>query len=154
MILTATIKKIAFFLPMLLFIGAFATAQNEEEKLVFSKIESLNKAMLAIDEKMLDKLTADKLTYGHSSGRVEDKKEFIRKITSRENIYSEITTDIVIVINSGDVSICRFQSDVIVGDGNRQSNLKLFVVMVWQKQSGEWRLLARQSTNRPEQKQN
>ena len=137
---------------MLLFINALVIGQTEEEKTIASNIESLNKAMLSVDEKTLNKLTADQLTYGHSSGRLEDKKEFIRKITSRENIYAEITTTNLAINKSGDVAICRFHSDVIVGDGNRQANLKLFVLMVWQKQSGEWKLLARQSTNRPEQK--
>ena len=56
-------------------------AQSKNEKALESAIEQLRKAMVDADSSSLSNITSDKLSYGHSSGAVEDKAAFIGKIS-------------------------------------------------------------------------
>ena len=48
-------------------------------------------AMAASDLDELERVLADDLHYTHANGMVEDKAEFIRKISSGERIYQNVT---------------------------------------------------------------
>src|SRR5688572_9478737 len=65
-------------------------AQTREAGAVSAAVEALRKAIIAADRSALEKLTADELTYGHSSGRLEDKAEFIEAIASGKSGFSAI----------------------------------------------------------------
>ena len=56
----------------------FLSAQNKVEKSIAHQVEMLRQAMVNADEVALNDLVCEKLSYGHSAGYVEDKKEFIR----------------------------------------------------------------------------
>ena len=145
-------KKYVSLLSAFLFIAIFVIGQTGAEKEVAENIESLRKAMLSADEASLNKLTAEQLSYGHSSGLVEDKKEFIRKITGKENVYTDIKISNQSISISGDVAIVRNLQEVFTNDGGKPAQLSLIVMMVWQKQGGQWKLLARQSVRKQEPK--
>ncbi|WP_313805548.1 nuclear transport factor 2 family protein [Sphingobium sp.] len=49
------------------------------------------RAMAASDLAELDSVLADELHYTHANGMVEDKQEFIRKISSGERVYQAVT---------------------------------------------------------------
>ncbi|MCX6293318.1 MAG: hypothetical protein NT127_03340, partial [Sphingobacteriales bacterium] len=49
---------------------------------VWEKTQELSKAMVNADSMLLDELTDNQLSYGHSSGAIENKKKFIHKLTS------------------------------------------------------------------------
>jgi ketosteroid isomerase-like protein len=128
-----------------LLLTSLLSAQNKEEKAVADRVESLRQAMVAADGNSLDYLTAEKLSYGHSNGLVEDKKEYIRKIISGENDYLKLDHSDQSIVISGKSAIVRllFQAETMA-DG-KTSSAKLKVLMVWQKQGKEWKLLARQA---------
>lgn len=138
-------KTCLSLLMIFLLINVTVTAQSNDEKDVTAHIESLRKAILSVNATDLDKLTADQLSYGHSSGTVEDKKEFIRKITEKVNVYTEIRFTNQVINVSGDVAIARHKAEIFTNDDGKPAQIKLLVMMVWQKQSGQWKLLARQS---------
>lgn len=119
-------------------------AQSNDEKYVMNCVERFRLAMISADGNTLDELTAEKLSYGHSNGLIEDKKEYIRKITSGENVYVKLNHSNQSVSISGDAAIVRlqFQAETIA-DGKPGAS-KLYVLMVWQKQGKKWKLLARQ----------
>ena len=145
-------KKYVSLLSAFLFIALFSIGQTGAEKEVAGNIESLRKAILSADEASLNKLTAEQLSYGHSSGLVEDKKEFIRKITGKENVYTDIKISNQSISISGDVAIVRNLQEVFTNDGGKPAQLSLIVMMVWQKQGGHWKLLGRQSVRKQEPK--
>ena len=60
-----------------LFTGYVAAAPAPAEKDVAQAVDQLTQAMLHLDLKALHALTSDKLTYGHSSGKVQNKAQFI-----------------------------------------------------------------------------
>ena len=128
-------------------IFTFASAQtNSEKDAVTTAVENLRKAMLDADKTALENLTADELSYGHSGGKVEDKKTFIDAIVSKKNEYKQIAiTDQTIKPVGKNLAIVRHKMVVDVIDTGAQKNISLGVLQIWQKQKGKWKLMARQA---------
>jgi ketosteroid isomerase-like protein len=122
-----------------------ARAQDEAAK-VAQAIADLTQAMLAADKAKLEALTADQLSYGHSSGRVENKSEFITPIATKKTVYKSIVLSNHSVAVAGDSAIARHAWESESGTGDGKWNVaKIGVLQVWQKQGGSWKLLARQA---------
>lgn len=128
-----------------LLLTSLLSAQSKQEKEVTDRVESLRQAMVSADGNSLDNLTAEKLSYGHSNGLIEDKKEYIRKITSGENAYLKLDHSKQSISISGKAAIVRLQFQAETMADGKPSASKLYVLMVWQKQGKEWKLLARQA---------
>ncbi len=89
-------------------------------------------------------LTHD-VSYGHSSGRIENKAEFIANVLKPETRWKTIYAANSRQFFSGDTAISRH---VMAGDNERDGKpgtSNMDVMMVWQKQGGAWKLLARQA---------
>jgi len=80
-------------------------AQTSSETELLKRAEDLRKAMIDADGKALDELTSDKLSYGHSSLRIEDKKEFIRKLVSGESDFLSMELSEMQVTVSGKTAL-------------------------------------------------
>jgi ketosteroid isomerase-like protein len=125
---------------------AFALSADEEA--VAKNLETFRKAQAAQDAKALDALTAAELSYSHSDAHIEDKATFIKNATSgkSKSISLEYKEPWIRVV--GDAAIVRFHwvaESEAVADGKRSST-NLHILMTWQKQAGEWKLLDRAST--------
>ena len=127
-----------------LFFTTCLSAQSKVEKLVASQIEMFHQAMVDANEAALNDLVSDKLSYGHSNGAVENKKEFILKLTSGGSDYTKIDVSNQSISLSGNVAIVRQHADLMLLGGGKGTQLKLMVLMIWQKTHGKWKLLARQ----------
>jgi ketosteroid isomerase-like protein len=120
-------------------------AQSKDETAVANAVEALKKAMIDADKIALEKIAADDLSYGHSAGKIEDKAEFVRAIVSNESDFVTINlTDQTIKI-AGNVAIVRHKLAATTNNNGQPGTAKLSVLLVWQKQKGDWRLLARQA---------
>lgn len=64
-----------------------ADAQTMPEKQVAAAVDKLTKAMIDGDQKELEQITSDKLTYGHSSGKIQDKAAFVEAIASGQSDF-------------------------------------------------------------------
>ena len=140
------IKKI-FLTTIVYFVFNFISmAQTKEEKAVADAVERLRTAMINADKSMLEKLADEKLSYGHSSGAMDDKKIFVEKIVSGASDFVTIDlTDQTISI-SGNVAIVRHTLNAKTNDaGKGPGNVNLKVMLVWHKQKKDWVLLARQA---------
>ena len=114
---------------------------------VTAAVDQLMKTFVNVDENILQSLTADELVYGHSSGRVQNKSEFIAEILSGEPLrYVSIAIQDQTIQMAGDAAVVRhvFTSETINTDGE-PGNLRIGVMQIWQLQSGTWKLLARQA---------
>jgi hypothetical protein len=130
--------------------AVFATAVNaqpEDDSALKTSTEALRKAMVAKEKAQLEWLCADQLTYGHSSGKVESKAEFITGAISPKwkwNLlaFEQPTTKVV----GGQIGMARV---IMTGEyeleGGKVLPIKDGVLMVWQKQANDWKLLARQA---------
>ena len=61
-------------------------AQTKDKQEVLDRIETWRKAVLGQDVKMLDKLLAEELTYGHCKGVMDTKKSFITTIGAKREV--------------------------------------------------------------------
>ena len=142
---------IKHFIYLIMLTGIVNTtmAQSKDESAVAAAVESLKKAMIDADKAGLQKLTADQLSYGHSSGKVEDKATFIENIVSGKSDFLSIDlTDQTIAV-SGDAAIVRHTLSANTNDSGIPGTVKLNILLIWQKQKGEWKLLARQAVKVP-----
>jgi hypothetical protein len=122
-----------------------AFAQPAEEAAVAQAVERLRAAMLAADRGQLDALTASQLSYGHSSGVVEDKARFIDVVAGKRTVYKSATHADQSVAVAGDNAIVRHVFSTETESEGRPGSTRVGVMQVWQKQGGQWRLLARQA---------
>lgn len=120
-------------------------AQSKDEKEVASVVEKLRKAMVDGDKTILTAVAAEKLSYGHSGGAIENKEQFVEKIASGKSDFVTIDlSDQTITISDG-VAVVRHTLNATTNDNNTPGTVKLKVLLVWQKEKGEWKLLARQA---------
>ena len=126
-------------------VPAFAAA---DEDAVAKNVEAFRAAQFAADAKTLDGLCAPELSYSHSDGRVEDKAAFVANATDGKTKFLSLAYQDVSVRVVGDAAIVRFHwvaESESIPEG-KKSNTNLAILMNWQKQDGEWRLLSRAST--------
>jgi ketosteroid isomerase-like protein len=126
-------------------------AQSADEKEIAGRVESLRKAMIAADKATLGELVAEDLSYGHSSGLIEDKAAFIDEFVKGTSVFTSISlTDQTIKI-AGDVAIVRHHLIADTNNKNVPGKADILVLLIWQKQNGQWKLLARQAAKIPVQ---
>jgi ketosteroid isomerase-like protein len=122
-----------------------AMAQNKEEAAVTAAVENLRKAMIDGDKTGLQNITADQLSYGHSSGKVEDKATFVDNIATGKSDFVTIDLTNQTIAISGDAAIVRHTLSATTNDGGKPGTVNLNILLIWQKQKGQWKLLARQA---------
>ncbi|MEI7873415.1 MAG: nuclear transport factor 2 family protein [Alphaproteobacteria bacterium] len=123
-----------------------ARAEGPDSAAVAEAVAALTKAMLTPDKAKLEALTADQLSYGHSSGKVEDKATFVDVVASKKTVYKSIELSRQTVAVAGNDAIVRHAWESESGTGDGKWNVsKIGVLQVWQKQASGWRLLARQA---------
>lgn len=120
-------------------------AQSKDETAVAAAVETLRKAMVDGDKAALEKIAATELTYGHSSGKLEDKAAFVEAIASGKSDFVSIDLTEQTITVSGDVAIVRHKLAAETNDGGKPGSVKLAILTVWKKQGKEWKLLARQA---------
>ena len=121
-----------------------ATSGEPAEEAVDQAVEALRKAIFDQDKARLDKLTAVQLSYGHSDGRVQTKPEFIEGVMTRKAIIKSLAFPELKVGLAGDAAVARHLYVSESEADGKITNTKLGVLAVWQKQNGDWKLLARQ----------
>lgn len=123
-----------------------AQQQNTMVKQIEKAVESLTQAMIHADGDALHRLTAEKLSYGHSSGKVESKAQFIESLLSGESDFEDIKLADQTVEVVGNTAIVRHVLSAQTNDrGKGSGTVKLNILLVWVKEKGQWLLLARQA---------
>jgi ketosteroid isomerase-like protein len=121
-----------------------AFADPDDEATVKQRVEALRKALLQADKTQLEQLTADQLSYGHSSGKVQAKAEFINGVMTRKATVKSLDFPDLIVAVAGDAAIVRHIYASESETEGKPAHVRIGILAVWQKQDGNWKLLARQ----------
>ena len=124
---------------------AFAGA---DEDAVAKSVEAFRAAQIAADAKAFDALCAAELSYSHSDGRVEDKAAFIANATNGKSKFLSLAYKDPKIRVVGNAAIVRFHwvgESEAIPDG-KKSATNLHILMNWQKQGADWKLLSRAST--------
>src|SRR5688572_5017856 len=124
-------------------------AQTADEKAVAAAVEKLRQAMIAADIAALKSLAADEISYGHSNGLIENKAEFVDQFVTGKSVFKTINLTDQTVKIFGDVAIVRHRLTGDTNNSNVPGKVDLMVLLVWQKQKGTWKLLARQAVKNP-----
>ena len=125
-----------------------ALAASGDEEAVAEKIEAFRAAQVAADAKAFDALCAAELSYSHSDGHVEDKATFIANATNGKSKFLSLAYQDPSIRVVGPAAIVRFHwvgEQEAVADG-KKSSTNLHILMNWQKQGADWKLLSRAST--------
>jgi ketosteroid isomerase-like protein len=136
----------ALALPLLAAVPAFAASVDDEG--VAEKVEAFRKAQFAADPNALAALCADELSYSHSDAHVEDKATFVANATNGKSKWLSLEYQDVKIRVVGPAAIVRFHwlgESEAAADG-KKSSTNLHILMNWQKQGSDWKLLSRAST--------
>lgn len=139
-------KRVKLLIGFLcLFSGYVAAAPAPGEKDVADAVDHLTQAMLHKNIPELKALTAENLTYGHSSGKVQDKKDFIADIETGKSAFKTLEMQNQTITVSGDVAMVRhhFSAQAIKGTELVPTEIENF--QIWQKKAGKWLLVGRQA---------
>jgi len=138
-------RKLTLLVALNLFIISVSFSQSKEEKEVTDAVEKLRTAMLNGDKSTLENITTEKLSYGHSSGLIEGKKEFVGRLASGASDFVTLELSDQTISISDKVAIVRHTLNAKTNDGGKPGEAHLKVMLIWQKQKGGWKLLARQA---------
>lgn len=119
--------------------------QNDIE----NAVNTLTKLMITPDSAALDKLVLDKLSYGHSSGKIQNKREFMHSLLSAESDFVEINLSDQTVTVQGKTALVRHTLSAKTNDKNVPGTVKLYILLIWSKEKGGWKLLGRQAVKVP-----
>ncbi|HET6767150.1 MAG TPA: nuclear transport factor 2 family protein [Chitinophagaceae bacterium] len=140
------IKKVFLGAVAFLLFNVLAFTQAKHEKEVADAVDLLKIAMINANKTALENLVAEKLSYGHSGGHIDDKREFIDKIVSGASDFVSIDLTEQTISISDDVAVVRHVLNAKTNDaGKGPGEVHLRILLVWQKQKGGWKLLARQA---------
>ncbi|WP_316829220.1 nuclear transport factor 2 family protein [Pedobacter aquatilis] len=139
------IKKLLIF-STLISAANFSFAQQTD---VESAVNQLTKLMITPDSMALDKIVLNKLSYGHSSGKVQTKKEFMHSLLSGESDFVDINLTDQTVIIQNKTALVRHTLSAKTNDRNVPGNVKLYILLIWSKEKTGWKLLGRQAVKVP-----
>ncbi len=134
---------ITFFVSVFSFSVSYSQSTSEME--VARATEDLRKAMIDADKTALEKLSSPKLSYGHSSGSVENKNEFVHGIVSGKSDFVTIDLTEQTISVSGNVAMVRHTLKAKTNNNGVAGEVNIKVLLIWQKAKNGWKLLARQA---------
>jgi len=128
-----------------LFSGYVAAAPAATDKDVAQAVDHLTQAMLHKDIAQLQALTANNLTYGHSSGKIQNKQEFIADIETGRSGFKTLEMQKQTITLNGDTALVRnhFSAQAVNSGVEVPTEIENF--QIWQKQKGKWLLIGRQA---------
>ncbi|KQP22081.1 nuclear transport factor 2 family protein [Pseudorhodoferax sp. Leaf267] len=129
--------------------GMPAGGGTNDAAAVAAAAEKLRVAMVDPTRPALDALVADDLSYGHSAGKVDTKASFIADLMDGKSDFVTIAISEQTIKLVGDVAIVRHTLTADTLDAGKPGKVNIKILGVWQKQGGQWKLLARQAVRPP-----
>ena len=137
---------------ILLLICCWATmmvsAQKKEMNELLFATETFRFAMISGDKASLMQLTAETLSYGHSSGVVENKQQFVDKLVSGASDFVTIDISEQQVELYKSTAIVRHTLKATTNDNGKSGTVQLHILQVWVKEKNGWLLAARQAVKK------
>ena len=137
-----------FFVTIVLLCWQMAgLAQTDEVKLT-STLKEFHQALVNKNKVSINQQTDKALSYGHSNGWVETKKELIEHLESGYMEYNSFREDSIKVEVNGNVGHARFIADINATMSGKEFMFQLRVLEVWVKKGKRWVLFARQAVRK------
>lgn len=131
---------------MMLVIAAATYAQSAEDK-VWERVQQLTNAIFdKRDSVALLDLVSANVTYGHSSGVIEDKPVMVHKAMVSKTTYKNLQFEKLSVQVKDKVAIVRhYLRATSIDEAGKEAPLDLGIMQVWRKENGKWKIWARQA---------
>ena len=126
-----------------------AQAQGGDAAAVAAAVDALTKAMLAGDRAGLMAVTHERLSYGHSAGRIENRQQFIDPLANKTSIFRSLNVSDQTIDVVGDDAIVRHVLRGESESNGRVNPVNIGILQMWKRQPDGWKLLARQAFVRP-----
>ena len=134
----------ALALGLLTALPAFAGA---DEDAVLKNVETFRAAQAAGNPEVIASLCAEELSYSHSNAKVDTKAALLDGIAKANYKWTSLDYKDPTVRIVGPVAIVRFN---FVGEqeftDGKKTPQNLHILMNWQKQGSDWKLLSRAAT--------
>ncbi len=129
---------------------AVLSEAGAQEKSTSQAVETATKALIDVmlkpNAQILNKLASDKLSYGHSSGTIETKEQFVQTLISGASVFEEIQTTDQTVDVQDNTAIVRHTLSAKTNDpGKGRASIRLGIMLTWVKSNDGWQLLGRQA---------
>ena len=134
------LKTIVGLLFLLNVSNVFAQQPNIEDS-----VEELRQLMITPTKEGLTGIAHFKLSYGHSSGKTENRDQFVEALLSKKSDFREIKLTNQTIETIGKTAIVRHDIAAKTMDGGKTGEVKLHVLSIWLKQKKGWVIFARQA---------
>jgi ketosteroid isomerase-like protein len=138
--------KIISMLLMMVVIAAATYAQSAEDR-VWDRVQQLTNAIFdKRDSVALLDLVSANVTYGHSSGVIEDKPAMVHKAMVSKTTYKNLQFEKLSMQVKDKVAIVRHNLRATsIDEAGKEAPLDLGIMQVWRKENGKWKIWARQA---------
>ena|SRR5690349_4795244 len=133
--------------------GLLAASQLAAESAGDNEIRKAEEAWAAAvkagDRATLEKMFSDDLVYTHSTGSVDTKPQYLDKLKAGTQRYTDLQYSGMKVRSwGGDAGVINSQLRMIGSTNGTPFDNTVYVIHVWMKQGGSWKLVAHQTTRK------
>jgi hypothetical protein len=139
--------KKGFLLFLFVSITAASFAQNSKEEAVWKEVQTLTDAIFGKKDSLaLVNLVSSQVTYGHSTGLIEDKATMIKNAIGNRGSYKGVQFERISISMDKKTAVLRHNlRGASVDAAGAESPLNLQILQVWKKEGKIWRIWARQA---------
>lgn len=142
-------KLVAFLIAATVAILLTTIHAQEKNNSLENAVLQLKDALLSGNEQKLRDISSSHLSYGHSNGLIENQDAFVKTLISGKSVFltidlSDQTIDLV-----DKTAIVRHTLYAKTNNDGVLGEVRLKVLMIFQKEKGSWKLLARQAVKIP-----
>ncbi|MFC4094944.1 nuclear transport factor 2 family protein [Euzebyella saccharophila] len=141
------LNKSGVLIWLLLFMTFYAVAQSSLRKEdIIQTLKEFDNAMVQRNSEVLASIVSDNLTYGHSSGNIQNKDQFLDDALNGPFQFISIANEEQSLVVSKDTGIVRHILAADAKNNGSPTKIRIGVLMVFQKNDhGKILLLARQA---------
>ena len=111
--------------------------------------KSWGAALVARDGAALERIYTPELIYAHSTGKVENKAQYLERLKGGKQRYDTVTHESIQIARYGDAAVTHSIARMTGRNDSGPFDDHLMVIHMWVKQGGAWRLAAHQTTKIP-----
>ncbi|MBP6022136.1 nuclear transport factor 2 family protein [Ferruginibacter sp.] len=122
-------------------------AQTADEAKLIETVKEFHQALVKKNTISLNQQTDKALSYGHSNGWIQSKKDLVKDFERGYISYQSFKEDSITVLMNDNIANVRFVADITatLGGTTVVNNYHLKVLEVWVKKGKRWVLFARQA---------
>ncbi len=138
----------SLFIAAQLFFASNSAAQTKNNSVEQAVIQ-LREALLSGNESKLRAISSSHLSYGHSNGLIENQDAFVATLISGKSVFVTMDLSDQTIDEIGNTAIVRHTLYAKTNNDGVMGEVKLKVLLIFQKVKGAWTLLARQAVKIP-----